>query len=317
MLKSGEAPWSDVKVVYGTAWTKSHETTLSIEKLTDNTEYILYILVENRFGEASVEVKEFQFKTLVTPLPAKFRVYVTKATTPERICTAVAKALSLPVDWVLHTGSDPELGRRLTQDTSPYYELTLFVERSFGLDKPIHLVKQLDHKTNLLKELVPYYDSAHPLSEHATEYSYLKPEITNVQVKSDDQGTVQANASISVEGTVYAVALPAYKQAPSSVQIRDGLDSNNLKVPRYSHQKVKYGEPAQLNFTGLPAHAEFVLYLTAENSLPGNPQLIEDEFTKEVDFVVGTQLDTSFHFEFKNLNQAYLLCLGLLLLTLT
>ena len=317
MLKSGEAPWSDVKVVYGTAWTKSHETTLSIEKLTDNTEYILYILVENRFGEASVEVKEFQFKTLVTPLPAKFRVYVTKATTPERICTAVAKALSLPVDWVLHTGSDPELGRRLTQDTSPYYELTLFVERSFGLDKPIHLVKQLDHKTNLLKELVPYYDSAHPLSEHATEYSYLKPEITNVQVESDDQGTLQANASISVEGTVYAVALPAYKQAPSSVQIRDGLDSNNLKVPRYSHQKVKYGEPAQLNFTGLPVHAEFVLYLTAENALPGNPQLIEDEFTKEVGFVVGTQLDTSFHFEFKNLNHAYLLCLGLLLLTLT
>ncbi|CAG9328029.1 unnamed protein product [Blepharisma stoltei] len=321
MLVNGDTMWCDALQVYGKVWTDTDKgvAIIPMTGLTDNTAYTLYYTVQSRSNHTTVNVETYNFKTLPTHLPAKFRIYVTALSSVEEVNVGVAKALAFPLANVLATGIDPALGitrRMLLQNKQLYYEFTLFVNRDSSMDKPITYVNNLDNNIDRLTKYVPSFNTSSTVSAHSSEYSYLNAQFTNeITVVSDANGTLNASTILNVAGTVYGVLLGSDKKAPSSVQIRNGLDAHNVKVKegRYSYMNVEYGQTAYLNFTGLINHAEMVLYLTAENALPGNPDLMEDEFTIAKSVVVGSALDTTYVYIFKYLNSAAFISISMIL----
>ena len=274
----------------------------------------MFIALLDSASRPSESVKILNFKTLPTYLPAKFSVYVTQVSSIQQIITGTAKALSLPTSCLLSIGTDPALGlsRRLDTITDPsqklFYELVLFINKSLESEKPITYVKNLDYNPEKLIAYIPYFDSSTTISSSATEYSALQASFNSgFEVYSDSSGTVFVHISISTNGNIYAVILGTDKACPSSIQIRNGLDAHNIKVRsgRYSFASVSQDQMVLLNFTGLPLHQFFIVYLTAENDLPGNPELLSDEYILAVEVVVSYELDTSFNFTFQYLNSAF------------
>ena len=316
MLVHKQAMWCDTEVFFGDVWSSISTSSgeINVEGLRDSTDYVVFIASVDSAGRISESVREMTFATLPTYLPAKFRVYVTAVSSEEEVLNGTAQAFALPRELFMNTGTDPALGitRRLSSivDTSQqlYYELTLFIMRTIECDKPITYIKNSDYSPEKLIAYIPYFDSNSTLSEYATEYSVIGTEFNaGYQITSDSSGAVYVSASITTDGAIYGVILGQDKMSPSSVQIRDGLDAHNLNVKRgrYCYVNVTNGEVAELNFTGMPLHASFVVYLTAENDLPGNPVLMDDQRVVSIDVVVAGALDTSFNFKFVYLNYAF------------
>lgn len=320
MLINKEGMWSDAESYYGDIWSdiSKYSGEIYFSGLQDNTDYVIFIAVLDQVNRPSEKVYTLPFITLPTYLPAKFRVYVTKISSEAEILSGTAQAFALPTDMFMNIGTDPALGitRRLESvvDTSQllYYELTLFIKKDLESEKPITYIYNADYNPEKLLKYIPYFDSTTKLSEYATEYSVAKTSFNaGYEISSDSSGTVLVTISISTDGGIFGVILGQDKKDPSSVQIKSGFNSHNRKVKsgRFCYQSVIGGEKVELNFTGLPLYQYFTVYLTAENDLPGNPELMNDEDILAIDLVIFDALDTSFKFKFDYLNSAFTIAL--------
>ena len=325
MLVNNELMWSDCENYFGTLWTDINlgYGVISATGLTDATDYIVYVAAKDRAGRLTEGVSVLEFQTLPTYLPAKFRVYVTKVSSVSDIIKGTAQALALPQNFLIHTGIDPELGitRRLTTDSEQklYYELTLFINRTLDSEKPTTYIKNLDHSPEKLVKYIPFYDPEMTVSDSATEYSYQKAQFHGeYQVWSDGYGNVYTELSITTDGTVYGIILASNKLSPSSIQIKSGLDGHNrkLKSGRYTSAQMIQDTKTEFNFTGLPVQNQFTLYFTAENNLPGNPELLPDNEILKITTWVESEPENSFKFKFKYLNSSPLLSLTFIYLIL-
>jgi hypothetical protein len=178
------------------------------------------------------------------------------------------------------------------------------VNRVVDGEKPITYAKNLDRSPEKLKKYVPFYDGT-PVSEFATEYDTASTGfLDDYLVSTDDRGNLVVSVGIKTDGKVFGVVLPSNTSKPNSAQIRDGLDGLNRKVRkgRFGSVEMIQGVKNELNFTGLTVMKEFTVYLTAENDLPGNPELIDDEQVLALTVWVGGQTDSSYKFKFKYLN---------------
>lgn len=182
---------------------------------------------------------------------------------------------------------------------------------------PIDLVLSLTSRR--LSQYVPFFTDSHPISEFASEYSKLQPEFRGeIELATFMDGSVVVTVGLQKAGAIYGIILWGNKRVPSSRQIRHGLDGHNISLSphRYRGQSVAYLERAQFVFEGLPLHAEMVVYLTAENDLPGNPDLMDDDATAALPVVVGASLDDSFKFRFQYYTSGVLVCVSLGILAL-
>lgn len=319
MLVKGETMWSDATQKYGKTWTDRSKgvAIISMDGLIDNTAYSLFYVIQDRSNHTSLEIETFNFKSLPTHLPAKFRIYVTSISTVEQVRYGVAQALSFPLKNVLDTGIDPALGitrRVLIEQRQLYYEFSLFVDRTSSLDKPINYVNNLDFNVDRLAKYVPFFNTSTKVSTHSSEYSYLSAQFDNpINITSITLNTVNVKTVLNVAGAVYGIILSNDKKAPNSVQIKNGFDAHNIKVKqgRYAYASVEYGQIAEIEFSSLTEHDEMVVYLTAENDLPGNPELMDDEFIAAKPIVVGSYIDSAFVYIFRYLNSGTSLVISL------
>lgn len=94
------------------------------------------------------------------------------------------------------------------------------------------------------------------------------------------------NVSIKRNGTIYAILMNSGSPSPTSRQLKNGISSTNffLDTNFFRKQVVVYGEDGlpglyqtfSFRFDYLHDNTEYDFYVTAENSLPGNPDILGD-----------------------------------------
>lgn len=288
---------------------QSKITLLELNELTDNTEYTLWITAKDGSGLFSMEPTRLDFKTNPSYYPARFKLFTNYVSPVDDVREVVAQALAVPKDLFVFTGPEPGTTSRRLQEagyTRTYsYEFTLFMNRTYPYSEPMTLLKKLPLKTSFLTSRIPHYVEKN-LADYITEVTLLKPEFTSDLSFIEYGVTSTFGVDLNVAGTVYGLIMPANKRTPSSVQIRNGLDAHNLKVQEghFNLTSIDQGQTALVTFSNLTLQQRYTVHLTAENTLPGNPELMEDYQVLHKDVVIGPAPNEDFYFEFEYLNNA-------------
>jgi hypothetical protein len=294
---------------------------LSLTGLTDNSEYTLWVTAQDGSGLFSLQPQRLDFKTYASYYPAKFKLFTNYVSPVNSVRSAVAQVLAIPEDLFMFTGPAPgTTARRLEEAgyTRTYsYEYTLFMNRTYPYDEPMNLLKKLSSKSSQLSSLIPHY-VAKNINDYITEVTLLKPEFTTSLDFVENGVNSTFKVDLNVAGSVYAVIVPANKRPPTSQQIRDGLDAHNLRVPQghFNSTTVEQGQTAYVSLFNLTLQEAYTLHLTAENDLPGNPDLMEDYQVLRTEVVIGSDPNKDFYFEFEYLNSGHEVCLLALALVL-
>ena len=282
---------SSAPQLFGTAYTSAtlRVTDFSVSGLRDDTWYVAYTVGENTSGEYSKAVAKAVFKTAQSLKPAQFSVRTIKLVGLVDLILALARTLGLPEGLFSLIGPDPTslyssnyTGRALQDSSSSnpiIYQMALSMDREQDGDLPIRYVTQLDNRMDILQSYLPDIDPSQSIATSAQEFSYAAPVwAEGPKLVNSSDGNLTISASIPMEGTLYGIVVEVDGAKPLSQQIVLGLDAsnNNVTAGRFARKSCIYRTPAPLTFTGLGVGGAYQVWLTAENSLPGTPGLMDD-----------------------------------------
>ena len=271
-----------------------HDTYVSLDNLLPDTEYDLFMLPVDMYGNIG-EIKKVEFNTNPIPPPVTFNLKAKGAMTDAQIL----KALSLvsaedssrfqityrPNFASIATGEQEVTD--VLANSALDYEIKILPDLTGKGKSPLDLLKLLQGDSETLFEELPQLVKTQDVGLTGREilvdnqrfvYNPVMINITNFDVTF--------NCSIQYTGTVYGLIQPKTDPKPSALQIRDGLTFQNFQVEPYYKNKVKVvvGEdknyrvwPAEmLKFDFLYHSTNYVAYFIADREVGGENKLMGD-----------------------------------------
>jgi hypothetical protein len=273
-----------------------HDTYLKFTGLEEQTDYILYYVVQDLSGN-NRKVRAVPFSTLTKHQPCRFTIQFTSNVAEAKAKTAFALVTSIdskrwvaektPNVFTIPNNNDPVISTILANEATTH-QYMLLQDPFSDEDRPIDSVAQLQYKVHILQETLPTVVTTYDINYHSYEVLQFAQEFTYtpkvIQVFEDN---VKFNVSIKRNGTLYAIVLPATDPKPFSRQIRDGLNSTNFKVPSTHYvtvpflytNEVPYGiyYDKTILFESLLDNTLYKAYFTTDNDLPVNPDLLRND----------------------------------------
>ena len=189
----------------------------------------------------------------------------------------------------------------LLESQTTTYEFTLLQNKTENNIRPIEQVKYLEtYKTilrNALPEVVPYFNifkKSYEIISFKQQFSF-DPIIMKVTLD-----TVFLNMSIKRNGTLYGIVMEKKSTVPNARQMKYGLSSSNFNLDTRFWISLTFVYPTSnrgqyfiskiANFSNLFDNTDYEAYFIAENDLPINPDLMNDDQIKKISFRTESEI---------------------------
>jgi len=278
---------------------------IEISNLRSQTDYQLYIIARNYFGEFSQRMI-IEFTTLKASTGANILIRTREVVKTDVLVKALGIVLSIPVERILLQGvkinpleslNNTNNTSTNANDLSEYNKLQEMFEGQLSTYKfgilpdpynnnptPTEIANKLltQEKLNELADLVP--DFAANIGVKITPMLGNFPQvIQSPQVEEIGYYTAKITLELIDTGKVYGIAVPKNSgqedKLSNSFQISQGLLANNTKLDE-SYYNMTYTDDnghAELIFDELRDFVEYDIYITAGNNNPYEPvDLIKD-----------------------------------------
>lgn len=194
--------------------------------------------------------------------------------------------LSAPPVFTLADATEKEVLDILSQETT-IYEFILYQNKTSNEIRPIEQVNQLNENKDILVAEVPPMESSYDLNANSYEILAFKQDFSYPPfLLGNNEESASFNVSIKRNGTVYGIVLETTAVVPTARQLKMGLSSTNFKLDVEHHVSVNItyspGEEdtvksSVVKFTNLYDNTQYKAYFIAENDLPVNPDLMDDQ----------------------------------------
>jgi len=286
---------ADLMVTNTTSNTSYFLANLPMNNLKDKTKYMLYYVYEGQDKVVS-QVGVLDFTTLQSYPPARFTVYTVLITNPNDILIALCQVLGVPRSLLMYLAAASVPGqRRLQSDIS--YEFVMTMDRSEEAPAPLTQIAKLDTPAmkGLLQQYLPSFNPTPSIAPSAAEYNATVPLFTSFPgIAYITNSTVTVNITQNTDGQIYGVILERNATPPNAEQILNGLNGDNIAVPR-EHIAIAEclgNHSAWLKFTGLQYFLRYRVWFAGTNNLPGSPIVTPDNEVVYLNLTAGKLIST-------------------------
>jgi len=286
-----------------------HDTYLKFTGLEEQTDYVLYYVVEDLSGN-DLSTRKIEFTTFKKHHPAMFNVLLsndTDLTSLEAAFSLVTGVLTTrweiiqaPAKFDIPNNEDPLVQAILDAGTVTY-NIMLMQNITADEKRPIEIVSLLETNKYLLLDEIPEIVSDFNINENAYEVLEFENEMTyQPLIVEVDEDYVTFNVSLKRNGTLFGVVLPKGSAKPSARQIQHGLSATNFLIDTTFYvavtfeyaQNLPYGVSLNklISFTDLFDNTEYEAHFIGQNTLPINPDLMSDDDIMTVSFFTQREL---------------------------
>jgi hypothetical protein len=201
--------------------------------------------------------------------------------------------LSAPPVFTLADATEKEVLDVLSLETT-IYEFILFQNKTSNEIRPIEQVNQLNENKDILIAEVPPMDSVFDLNANAYEILAFKQDFSYPPfLLGNNEESASFNVSIKRNGTMYGIVLETTAVVPTARQLKMGLSSTNFKLDAehlvsvnisYAPGEEDSIKSSVVKFTNLYDNTLYKAYFIAENDLPVNPDLMDDQEILSITF---------------------------------
>jgi len=286
-----------------------HDTYLKFTGLEEQTDYVLYYVVEDLSGN-DLSTRSIEFTTFKKHHPVNFNVLLsndTDLTSLEAAFSLVTGMLTTrfeiiqaPRKFDIPNNKDP-LVKAILDAGTVTYNILLLQNITADEKRPIEIISLLETNKYLLMEEIPQIVSDFNINENAYEVLEFENEMTYTPLIVEvDEDFVTFNVSLKRNGTLFGVVLPKGQARPSARQIKYGLSATNFKIATEFYvtvtfeyaQTLPYGVSLNklISFTDLFDNTEYEAHFIGENTLLVNPDLMSDDSILTVSFFTQREL---------------------------
>lgn len=196
--------------------------------------------------------------------------------------------------------TDPVVLDLLNSQTTTY-EMTLLQDPFENAIRPIERVKSLQTQKSILIGAIPELVSSYNIFTNAYEIIAFHQEFSYTPILTQvGQDSVFFNVSIRRNGSLYGIVMVKNSTVPYPRQMKYGLDSTNFLLDPEHFINLSFVYPSDNrgesviyqigNFTNLYDNTEYDAYFIADNDLPINPDLMDDDEILKVSFQTETEI---------------------------
>lgn len=210
------------------------------------------------------------------------------------------------------------------------YEFTLLQNSTENNIRPIEHIKALQTSKNILISAIPEVVSSYNILSHAYEILAFKQQFSYTPIITQvGKDSVFFNLSIRRNGSLYGIVMEKNSSVPNAIQMKNRLSSTNFKLDKNHFINLTFVYPAKnrgksfiskiANFSNLYDNTEYYAYFIADNDLPINPDLMNDELIQKVGFLTQTEIfviPENYRASFGSILIENMLMIGLILIML-
>lgn len=312
-----------------------HDTYIGLENLLPDTEYDLFMLPVDMYGNVG-EMKKVEFETDPIPPPVTFDLKASSAMTDAEILNALSLVTAVDPSRFQITYkpnfSSIATGEQEVTDvlanSALNYEIKILPDPTGNGLSPFDLLKKIQGDSETLFSELPQLVKDQDVGITGKEL-FMDPQrfVYNPEMIQISNFDVTFNCSIQYTGTIYGIIQPKGDAAPSALQIRDGLTSQNFQVDSYykksmamtvaEDKKYRVWPADKMNFDFLYHSTEYTAYFIADRIFEGETRLMEDSGIIAVTVKTERELfKVEDHVQIKKWSAVYSMNIGLLFLIL-
>ena len=283
----------------------------------------MYYCVEDLSGNI-LSTRDRHFRTLKKHQPAKFNVILQDDVDKTKLINAFSLVtgthhlilslltmfslgvqqarwhlMSAPDKFDIPDNTDPNIAEIIKNHTVTY-EVMLYQNITADEQSPRQYVEELEISKYLLKENIPQVVDIYNIVENSYEVVHFPQEfVSGPDLDAVSERFADFTVSGKRTGTMFAVVQESHMAQPRAWQIKRNLNATNFFFPDGAYKKVtvNYTEKAfgeydvhNINFTDLYDFTAYTAYFVAENDLPINPDLMEDDEVVPVEFTTQPEI---------------------------
>lgn len=272
--------------------------------LEEQTDYYFYYVTQDLSGNY-LPTRRVEFTTFKKHQPAMFNMLLKEDTDKDKLTAALSlvtgmtttrwNVITAPKKFIIPNNIDPIIKELLDAGTVTY-NIMLLQDPYADEKSPINTVALLESNKYLLQNEISGLATDYDINKYSYEVIEFDAEISYRPILAEiSEDSVTFNTSIKRNGTLYGVIVLKGSEKPNARQIKYGLNASNFLVDPRFYTKAQFIYPLtlpygvrkhkQMYFSGLFENTEYEAHFAAENALPVNPDLMEDEEIVTVSFL--------------------------------